>query len=287
MDRNSRASNKEIKKGLYLVPTPIGNLGDITLRAIDTLKKSDIILCEDTRVSKKLLEKHQIKTELISNHKFNEKKNIPKFLKLLKNGSVVSLISDAGTPTVSDPGTVLVNECIKNKITIIPLPGASSVLTAISVSGFSGKFYFYGFFPEKKKVLDEDMKFLSELSCSVVFFVSSKKFKRFYPSIKKNFAGRKLLICREMTKYYEEFIRSEINDIEETDLDLKGELTLVISDKKSVNKNSQNLDESDKRMIRQMINKLSTKEIINIINRDNKFLKKEIYNYCLRLKNET
>ena len=150
MFRNSKNSNKEIKKGLYLVSTPIGNLEDITLRAINILNKSDYILCEDTRTSKILLQKYDIKSKVVSNHKFNEKKNLPKVLDLLKKGSIISLISDAGTPGVSDPGSILVNECIKHKIDIFPLPGPSSVTSAISISGFSEKFFFYGFFPEKK-----------------------------------------------------------------------------------------------------------------------------------------
>ena len=147
---NSKTTNKELKKGLYLVPTPIGNLNDITFRALETLKKSDFILCEDTRVSKNLLNKYEIDVELISNHKFNEKKNLSKIIDILKKGSIVSMISDAGTPNISDPGSLLVKECVKNGIEIIPLPGPSSITTALSVSGFSDKFFFYGFFPEKK-----------------------------------------------------------------------------------------------------------------------------------------
>ncbi len=150
MVRNS----KDIKKGLYLVSTPIGNLRDITLRAIDTLKNSDYILCEDTRNSKVLLKNYDIRSKLVSYHKFNEKKISPKILEFLKSGLVISLISDAGTPNVSDPGIVLINECIKNNIDIIPIPGPSSVISAISISGFSEKFFFYGFFPEKKKIIN-------------------------------------------------------------------------------------------------------------------------------------
>ena len=151
MIENFKLHNKDIKKGLYLVSTPIGNLKDITLRAIETLKKSDYILCEDTRVSQKLLKNYKIKAELISNHKFNEKKNVTRIINLLSKGSIVSLISDAGTPSVSDPGTILINECVKNNIEVLPIPGASAVLTALSISGFSEKFFFYGFLPEKKK----------------------------------------------------------------------------------------------------------------------------------------
>ena len=277
---------KETKKGLYLVSTPIGNLEDITLRAISVLKKSDFILCEDTRVSKILLNKYDVSSKLISNHKFNEKKNLSNILELLEKGSIISLISDAGTPTISDPGTILINECIKKNIDIYPIPGPSSVITAISVSGFLDKFYFYGFLPEKKKILNNDLKRMSELNSSIVFFISSKKFNRIIPDLKKNFKGRKIIICKEMTKYYEEFIRKDVDTLETSVSNLKGELTIVISHNKFDKKGSQNLSESDKQLINSMIKKLSIKEIINFINRDNTIPKKEIYNYCVKLKNE-
>ena len=287
MVRNFNFDKKEIKKGLYLVPTPIGNLEDITLRAINILKRSDFILCEDTRVSKILLEKYNIKSKLISNHKFNEKKNISKILQLLKKDTIISLISDAGTPAISDPGSILVNECIKNNIDIIPLPGPSSVTTAVSISGFSEKFFFYGFFPEKKKIIERDLKNLSNLNFSIVFFISSKKINKIIPSLKKNFSGRKILICREMSKYFEEFIRIKIDKIDELELNFKGEVTIVISENKQDDKNnSKILSESDKQIIGKMINKLSIKEIVTLINKDNRISRKEIYNYYLKLKNE-
>ena len=277
---------KEIKKGLYLVSTPIGNLEDITLRAISVLKKSEFILCEDTRISKILLSKYDVRSKLISNHKFNEKKNLSKILELLDKGSIISLISDAGTPTISDPGTILINECIEKNIDIYPIPGPSSVITAMSVSGFSEKFFFYGFFPEKKKLLNEDLKKMSELDSAIIFFISSKKINRVIPELKKNFKGRKIIICKEMTKYYEEFIRKDIDTLEKIDANLKGELTIVISHNKFDKKSSQNLSESDKQLINNMIKKLSIKEIINLINRDKRISKNEIYNYCVKLKNE-
>tara|TARA_B100001057_G_scaffold426233_1_gene450176 strand:+ start:4401 stop:5264 length:864 start_codon:yes stop_codon:yes gene_type:complete len=286
MVRKFISDNNKMKKGLYLVSTPIGNLSDITFRAIETLRKSEYILCEDTRISKILLKKYQINSKLIVNHKFNEKKNLSKLLELLKNGSIVSIISDAGTPTISDPGAILVNKCIENNITIVPIPGPSSVISAISISGFSEKFFFYGFLPEKKKVLEEDFKNLSNINSSIIFFVSSKKISRFIPYFKKNFSGRKIAICREMTKFYEEFIRTEIDQLDKVKLDFKGELTIVISEKKLENLSSQILSESDKRMIGKMINKLSVKEIVSMINQNKKIPKREIYNYCIRIKNE-
>ena len=208
---NYKSDKKELKKGLYLVATPIGNLEDITHRAINILSKSELILCEDTRVSKKLLDKYGIQSNLISNHKFNEKKNLTKIIQLLKSGSVVSLVSDAGTPNISDPGAILVDECRKNEIDIIPIPGPSAVTTAISVSGFSNEFYFYGFFPEKIKDLKQDMINLFQLNCSIIFFISSNKFKKMISTIKDIFSGRQILICREMTKFYEEYILSLIH----------------------------------------------------------------------------
>ena len=153
---HSENKNNKVRSGLYIIATPIGNLDDITLRAIDVLKKSDYILCEDTRTSKKLLNKYKINSKLISNHKFNEKSNILKIIEIIKLDQVVSLISDAGTPTISDPGAILINECVKNNINIYPISGPSAVSTAVSISGFSEKYFFYGFFPEKNNKLKKD-----------------------------------------------------------------------------------------------------------------------------------
>ena len=158
----SQSQIKDNENGLYLVSTPIGNLKDITFRAIETLKRSSHILCEDTRVSRNLLDRYEIKSQLISNHKFNESKNLNKIINLLKSGEIISLISDAGTPSISDPGAILVNECIKNNISVIPIPGPSAVATAISISGFSEKFFFYGFLPEKKQTIVSEFKTFSK-----------------------------------------------------------------------------------------------------------------------------
>ncbi len=276
---------KEYENGLYLVSTPLGNLKDITLRAIEVLNKSEYILCEDTRVSKNLLNKYQIKSKLIPNHKFNEKKNVIEIINHLKSGKIISLISDAGTPNISDPGSVLVNECIDNGVKIFPIPGPSAVLTAVSISGFSDKFLFYGFFPEKKQQLEKELKKLSELENTLVFFVSPKKVNKIIPEIKKNFSGRKIVFCREITKIYEEFIRKNVDELEIFEKEPKGEITVVISEKKIGKKISQKLSESDMNIIKKMINKLSTKEITDILSQINDLPKKEIYSYCLKLKN--
>ena len=283
---NSTLNINKLKKGLYLVPTPIGNLGDITYRAVEVLKNSHYILCEDTRISKNLLDKFDIKSKLISNHKFNEVKNLSKIINLLKENNLISLISDAGTPGISDPGAILVNECLKEKINVIPLPGSSAVTTAMSASGFSEKYLFYGFFPEKEKMIKENLNILSELNFSLIFFVSPKKINKIIPYIKDYFKDRKILICREISKFYEEFIRSSVKELNLFNKELKGELTIVLSEKNINKKTSQILNESDKRNIRKMINKLSIKEITDLISQNSKVPKKEIYNYCLKLKNE-
>ena len=282
---NSKTSNRELKKGLYLVPTPIGNLKDITFRALETLRKSDFILCEDTRVSKNLLNKYKINTKLVSNHKFNEKKNLSKMIDILKRGLIVSMISDAGTPNISDPGNLLVNECLKNDIEIIPLPGPSAVTTALTASGFSDKSFFYGFFPEKNNEILKILETTKKLDSSIIFFISAKKINKIIPHLKKEFSGRKILICREMSKLYEEFIRLNIDELKLFEKKLKGELTIVISEKLN-KKNSLELSESDKRTIKQMINKLSIKEIANLIHQNNPVSKKTIYKYCVDIKNE-
>ena len=282
----SKSTSKDNENGLYLVSTPIGNLKDITFRAIEVLKKSSYILCEDTRVSKNLLDKYDIKSKLISNHKFNETKNLSKIIELLKSGEIISLISDAGTPSISDPGAILVNECIKKNFKIIPIPGPSAVSTAVSISGFSEKFFFYGFLPDKKQNLLNELKKLSQFNNSLVFFISPKKINKIIPDLKNNFVGRKIVFCREISKLYEEFVRKDIDDLKPFIKEPKGELTVVISEKKIDKNSSQELSESDKSIINKMIDIFSVKEITNFINQNRDISKKEIYNYCLKLKNE-
>ena len=178
------------------------------------------------------------------------------------------------------------NECVKNNIKIIPIPGPSAVLTAISISGFSDQFYFYGFLPDKKQQITNDLKKLSGFSSTVVFFVSPKKINKIIPEIKKYFSERKVVICREITKLYEEFLRVNVNELNEFQKEPKGEKTVGISEKKIDENNSKNLNESDIIKINKMINKLTIKEITDIICQNSKVSKKQVYNYCLKLKNE-
>ncbi len=279
--------NDNLKPGLYCVSTPIGNLGDITFRALYILEKSDIILSEDTRVSSKLLTKFGIKNKLLSNHKFNEKKNIKHILNLLKNNNIISIISDAGTPTISDPGGILINECIKNNIDVFPVPGPSAATAAISVSGFSDNFLFCGFLPEKKKELGQLFEKISRLNYSVVFFISPKKIKKIHNQIQKYFGERDILITREITKLHEEYVRDKVKNLDQLNISTKGEMTVVISQNLNLQNKLQVIEESVKKKIIKLLKKMSIKDITSKISRENNISKKIIYDFCLKKKNET
>ena len=276
---------QEIKSGLYVVSTPIGNLQDITLRAIYILKNSELILCEDTRISIKLLKKFNINTKMISYHKFNEKKRLGKIIQLIKNNKIVSLISDAGTPVISDPGMILIKECIKNNIALHPIPGPSAVTSALSVSGFDEKFLFYGFLPNSESQIKNVIKNLYDFPYSIIFFVSSNKINKVIKIFKMFFSERKIMIAKEMTKIYESFIRNDVNSLDVSKYNLKGELTVVISNKLNVKKKSLNqLGESVKSEIKLMLKKYSNKDVSNFISKREKISKKIIYDYCISLK---
>ena len=276
---------QEIKSGLYVVSTPIGNLQDITLRAIYILKNSELILCEDTRTSIKLLKKFNINTKMISYHKFNEKKRLGKIIQLIKNNKIVSLISDAGTPVISDPGMILIKECIKNNIALHPIPGPSAVTSALSVSGFDEKFLFYGFLPNSESQIKNEIKNLCDFPYSIIFFVSSNKINKVIKIFKMFFSERKIMIAKEMTKIYENFIRNNVNSLDVLEHNLRGELTVVISNKFNVKKKSLNqLGESVKNEIKLMLTKYSNKDVSDFISKREKISKKIIYDYCITLK---
>ena len=280
-----KEDKNKIKSGLYIVSTPIGNLRDITLRALDILKKSDVILCEDTRVSKKLLYYYEIKTRLISNYKFNEKKNLEKVINIINKDKIVSLISDAGTPSISDPGKLLINRCIQKDISVVPIPGVSAVSASISISGFSDKFYFHGFLADKANSIRKEFEIFLNLECSIIFFISAKKLSKQFDLLKEYFSEREILICREITKIHEHFYRGKISEIEHFQFNPKGEVTVVISEK-IIDDKREILDESDKRKIKKLILNTTVKDIVRIISRQKNISKSKIYNYCLQIKNE-
>ena len=275
---------KHQSNSLYIVSTPIGNLDDITLRAIEVLKNSDIIICEDTRHSIKLLNHLKIKKKMVSYHKFNEKKQTKEVIKLINEGKILSLISDAGTPLLSDPGRLLLNECIKSKINIVPIPGASSITTAMSISGFSDKFLFYGFLPKTDNELNKVLTNLSNNSFSIIFFIPAIKVNFYLKSFKNHFSGRKIMIAREITKIHESFYREDVDNLKMFKNPLKGELTVVISD---YNYKNENLDfDNVKIKAKKYLKKYSLKDTVELIFQSEKVNKKKIYQLCLKIKNE-
>ncbi len=269
---------------LYIVSTPIGNLEDITFRALKVLKNSDIILCEDTRRSIKLLNHFKIKKKLISYHKFNEKKLLTKVIEHFKEGKILSLISDAGTPLLSDPGRLLVNECIDNNIKVVPVPGVSSITSALSASGFKDQFLFYGFLPKTENELEKVLAHLSKYDFTQVFFITPKKINFYIKSFKKFFTGRKILIAREITKIHETFIREHVDKLKFFKDSIKGELTVVISENN--NKEKKYNEKKIVNKIKKYLNKYSLKDTVDLILETEKVNKKMIYNLCLKIKNE-
>ncbi|MBA1338664.1 MAG: 16S rRNA (cytidine1402-2'-O)-methyltransferase [Pelagibacterales bacterium] len=281
MDKNKEQT---ISAGLYLVATPIGNMEDITYRALNILKRSDTILCEDTRRSGKLLSYFKIKKKLMAYHKYNESKVSNKIIDLIKNNNIISLISDAGTPAISDPGKILINKCLKENLKICPIPGPSAVTTAISISGFSDQYLFYGFLTKKEKELENVLNSLSHVNYSLVFFIPAIKINFYLNKFKFFFSGRKIVIAKEMTKIYEQFFRDKIESIPEMPNKIKGELTVVISEKINQNKITEEVNESVKVEIKKMIKKYSHKDVVDFISKKENIKKKLIYDYCLTLK---
>ena len=273
-----------LRNHLYIVSTPIGNLDDITLRALTVLKNSDIILCEDTRRSIKLLSHFKIKKKLVSYHKFNEKKQLVNIIKHFNEGKILSLISDAGTPLLSDPGRLLVNKCVENGIHVTPIPGASSITSALSVSGFNDQFLFYGFLPKTKNDLEKVLTDLSEKQYTQVFFVPSKKINFYIEFFKKFFSGRKILIAKEISKVHETFFRDDIDNLKIFISPVKCEFTIIISEK---NKKAKTFDEKKiVNKIKKYLKNYSLKDTVQLTVETEKISKKKVYDLCLQIKNE-
>ena len=270
--------------GLYIVSTPIGNLDDITLRSLEVLKKSDIILCEDTRRSIKLLNHYEIKKKLISYHKFNEQKELQKVIEYLNEGKILSLISDAGTPTLSDPGLLLVKKCIEKDIKVYPVPGPSAITAATSISGFDDKFLFYGFLPKTENELIKTISRLKDLDFSLVFFIPGIKINFYLKFFKDYFIGRDILIAREISKLHETFYRKKISTIKPFKTKLKGELTIVLSKIYTSNKLTSDLEIINQ--ANKYLDKYSLKDVVELISKKEKISKKRVYDICLKIKND-
>ena len=274
--------NNQLSPAIYVVSTPIGNLSDITFRAIEVLKKSHYILCEDTRHSLKLLNFYNIKNKLISFHKFNEKKNCDEILSDIRNGKSISLISDAGTPLISDPGEFLIKSARSLGIKVIPVPGPSATIAAISVSGFDTKFYFYGFLSKKNNERDKELEILSKINSSIVLYLPARDLKKYLNQFLLFFRDKQIFIAREITKLHETYLSGTADELIKiiSKDDFKGEITLVI-DNKLVDSTVRNIDLKNE--IKLLLNKMSSKDIAEYLAVKFKMSKKTIYQSIIDL----
>ena len=267
---------------IYFIPTPIGNLEDITIRAINTLKEVDIIACEDTRESKKLLDHYNINKPLTSYHKFNETSKSIEIIENVQEGKTYGIITDQGMPGISDPGHILIKKCIEENISYTILPGASAIITALVGSGLKNdRFSYYGFIPKKNGDKNKLYKELENESKTSILFDTPHNLENTIADFKKNFSDRKLCIARELTKKFEEYILEDICDINIEDITLKGEFVLLLSGKENIqDTNISDFEETIKSQINQG---LRTKDIVKNIRDISDFSKNEIYEYVLSL----
>ena len=214
---------------LYIIPTPIGNMEDITIRALNILKEVDIVLAEDTRVTSILLNKYEIKKKLVSCHKFNENKIKDRIIAELKEGKNLALVTDRGTPLISDPGSVIVDSAIKNNINIIALPGPSALLPALNMSGISSeRFLFYGFLSSKSSESNKELKMLSEIKFAIVLYESPHRLQKTLQKMLEILGNRNISISREISKLYEEVFRGTIEEAISFYKEVMGEIVIVI-----------------------------------------------------------
>jgi len=276
-----------LKKGLYIVSTPIGNLDDISFRAIKILKEADLIICENPKHSLKLLNKFDIKKKLLSLHDYNEEKIIKKIEKYNKT-AIIALISDAGSPLISDPGFKLVKSFIDNDIYITIVPGASSVISSLQLSGFAtNNFVFFGFVPKKNKEIQKLIDNINKTNLTTVLFISGNRIVNFLQLVLQVQTNIEIAICKELTKINEAVIRggikSVVKEFVEKKINLKGEFTLVLS---SSEEKARIIDDTVKNLTLQLLKKYSLTEVVKIVHKLSNISKKEIYQMALKLTND-
>ena len=224
-----KSYEKNIYGNLYLVPTPIGNLEDITLRAINTLKMVDIVYAEDTRETINLLKHYDINKKIESCHKYTEMKHKDKIIRLLKEGKNIAYVTDRGTPLISDPGNVIVDECIKNNINVISLPGPNALLPALNMSGISNeRFLFFGFLNSKKTLAKKQLLKLKNITVPIIFYESPYRLKNTIEIMYEILGSRKASIIREISKIHEEIIRSNLPNLINECNNIKGEIVIIV-----------------------------------------------------------
>jgi 16S rRNA (cytidine1402-2'-O)-methyltransferase len=278
-------SNDYTKGTLYLVPTPIGNLEDMSFRAVRMLKEADYIAAEDTRNTKKLCNYFEIDTPVISYHEHNKGPSGEKIIQMLEEGSAVALVSDAGMPTISDPGYDLVVKALENQLTVVPLPGANAALTALIASGIASQpFYFYGFLNRQKKEKKQELERLAKIDATVILYESPHRLKETLQLMSGQFGERQAVLCRELTKRYEEFIRgslSELTEWAESD-EVRGEFCIILegnaggeSAEEDVWWEHLSIEEHVKHYM--SIKEMSSKDAIKQVAKDRNLNKREVY----------
>ena len=269
---------------LYIVSTPIGNLKDITIRALSILKNCDIIACEDTRVTRKLLSSYEIKSKnLISVHEYSSQQKLIFLIDKIKKGKSIALVSDAGTPIISDPGIKLVILAINNDIKITPIPGPSAITASLVGSGLtSDKFLFVGFLPNKKNQRINELKKYKKVDFLLIFYESAKRIKKTIIDMFSVFGNRRCVIARELTKYYETFYRGDLNKFKKIKKNLKGEITIIISSAVNGKNKSDISDDKIEKIILFAKKKLSTKDLSELLSIIYKQPKKFFYTKLIK-----
>ena len=262
---------------LYLIPTPIGNLDDITLRAIHVLKEVEVVFSEDTRVTALLLNHLNIKKKLISNHECNERENKDKLLEYLKNGYSVGLVSDRGTPVISDPGYELAQVAIENHYNVVSLPGATALIPALTVSGIEPMpFLYYGFLNSKESKRKKELENLRNIKYTMIFYEAPHRITKTLEEMLEILGNRKISISREITKKFEEVYRGTIQDVIEETKEIKGEIVIVVSgNKEEISYNDLSIEDHVNLYIK---NGLNSKEAIKKVAEDRNIKKSEVYN---------
>lgn len=266
---------------LYLVPTPIGNLADMTYRAVDTLKTADLIASEDTRNTQKLLNHFEIKVPQKSLHEHNFKERIPEFLALLIAGKKIAQVSDAGMPSISDPGHELVVACIEQNIPVVALPGASAGITALIASGLSPQpFFFYGFLARKKSAQKKELEQLADQAGTLIFYESPYRVKETLANMQAVFGERQAVICRELTKLYEEYLRGTFSELLAylEQQPLKGECCLLIEGAAEKNAVPELVGTLKEQVDVLIATGLSSKDAIKQVAKNNQLKKQIVYN---------
>lgn len=270
------------KGNLYIVATPIGNLEDITLRAVRILKEVDLIAAEDTRHTLKLLNHLEISKPMISYHRHNEGERTDDLIKELEAGKQIALVSDAGTPGICDPGEEIIKRCIEKNIKIIPIPGACAMVNALIASGVSTKeFSFLGFLPLNKKTRREKLEEIRNSNKTTILYEAPHKLKNTLKDLSDIVGNRKMVLARELTKIHEEYIRGTVDELIEKSENLKGEIVLIIEESKKKEENKLNDLSLEEHYNFYKTQGLSKKEIIKKIAKDRNVNKNEIYQYFI------